>query len=265
MLSFSLTTYDRSAPFQQKNRNHTNKKEMLGTLIFGIIIVLIVFGYTYLYPKVKRQSSRFQKTVITTTTTDGEATSPTQRKVKIVTPVDDANAHLSVARKSKTMDKSALTLDMSHRSLRMLPAELKTGFNQYNHLDLSHNHLAVLPAWFFTTDWTDRLIKLDLAHNNFFELPSGLDKLVNLQHLDVSYNRLGDFPNVLLKCQKLQSLNIAGNGLVFLSPDINKLENLEELNISFNSLSMLPDSLSQLKKLKSLLRIQPRLNPITEE
>jgi hypothetical protein len=220
---------------------------MFGTLLLGALIVLAFVVYQYLYPKIKRQSSRFQKTVISTDVSPLKE----RNKVKIVTPSSPAVDEQQY-RKSKMMDKSELTVDMSNRFLSMLPADLKTGFTQYNHLDLSQNQLSVIPPWFFSTEWSSRLTKLDLSFNKFFELPLMMDKLTNLQHVDISYNRLNYFPNILLKCTKLITLNLSNNELVFISPEITKLENLEELNLAYNSLSMLPDSLTQLKKLKIL-------------
>ena len=106
------------------------------------------------------------------------------------------------------------------------------------------------------------LTTLQLAQNNFYDLPQTIDRLTTLEVLDCSNNRLGvsydtgedfksfDLPPGLFRLANLKHLNLSANQLKRLPPQIDRLRSLRSLHLENNPFVCFP---------RTLLVMLPRL------
>jgi hypothetical protein len=90
---------------------------------------------------------------------------------------------------------------------------------------------------------------LDLADNQFVNLPERISYCSRLEQLDVSKNKLVALPSLP---QSIRLLQLNSNGLAYLPESFSSFNHLTELNLSNNPLVEPPRGLSQLPKFKSL-------------
>ena len=81
------------------------------------------------------------------------------------------------------------------------------------------------------------LCKLDLSHNQLFELPISISSLLSLTHLFLNDNRLFSLqPIIIRQLAKLQELDLRNNKLYNFSLDITELSCLRRLSVQGNPL-----------------------------
>ena len=107
------------------------------------------------------------------------------------------------------------------------------------------------------------LTTLQLAQNNFYDLPQTIGRLTTLEVLDCANNRLGesydtgedfksfDLPPGLFRLPNLKHLNLSANQLTHLPPQINRLRSLRSLHLENNPFVCFP---------RTLLAMLPRLD-----
>eukprot|EP01083_Nonionella_stella_P019813 54976_1 len=100
---------------------------------------------------------------------------------------------------------------------------------------------------------------MNLAHNTIAEIPTDINKLVDLVSVNISYNQLATVPLSLFELQKLTHIDISHNVLTsFPLPNPNSSDgppawpSLSHLVMADNRLSSLPDTLATLPKLEVL-------------
>ncbi|XP_035784789.1 uncharacterized protein LOC118462839 [Anopheles albimanus] len=144
------------------------------------------------------------------------------------------------------------------------------------HVTAKHNSIDTLLLDSNSTEYGLRT--LQLSHNALTELPSSLDRLVQLRVLELDHNKLSTVDmtklgklselrmlslahnqltvlapeHATLRLMKLRTLSLAGNQLVTLDVQSWEMDSLVELNLTANSLNWLDGQLSQFPVLKKL-------------
>ncbi|CAI9786781.1 unnamed protein product [Fraxinus pennsylvanica] len=96
---------------------------------------------------------------------------------------------------------------------------------------------------------------LDLTHNKLVDIPTEINKLINLQRLILADNVIERLPMNLGKLQSLKVMTLDGNRVTTLPDELGQLVKLERLSISGNLLLNLPETLGSLRN-HSLTRYQ---------
>ncbi|KAH8298140.1 hypothetical protein KR018_008513 [Drosophila ironensis] len=89
-----------------------------------------------------------------------------------------------------------------------------------------------------------KLVRIDISHNNFCELPNWIGACASLSTLDASHNRLGNVTGLLrnYRIAQLVSLNLAYNDLKQLEQLPEGLASVQSLQLQSNDLQSLPDN-----------------------
>lgn len=150
-------------------------------------------------------------------------------------------------------------LNLSHRDLKVIPAELSnlsslrtlllndnqiimppeeiSHLKNLECLSLEHNQLTLLPSLF--SSLANSLQFLNLSDNPFMYLPPVVSQLVNLRSLWLENVRLTSFPSDVCSIVSLERLSLAGNSISEIGEEIGNLVNLRWLSLAKNELSHL--------------------------
>ncbi|XP_069766124.1 leucine-rich repeat serine/threonine-protein kinase 2 isoform X2 [Narcine bancroftii] len=101
-----------------------------------------------------------------------------------------------------------------------------------------------------------KITAVDLASNNFIEVPEAVLKLQHLRSVNLSHNKISKLPRpVHWESSSLRELIFAHNQIsaLDLSEGVNKWSRVEKLNFNNNKLKELPPQIGLLKNMTSLL------------
>ncbi|XP_047974712.1 plant intracellular Ras-group-related LRR protein 7 [Salvia hispanica] len=93
---------------------------------------------------------------------------------------------------------------------------------------------------------------LDLTNNKLVDVPTEINKLINLQRLVLTENVIERLPMNLGKLQYLKVMALDGNRITTLPDEFGQLVKLEKLSISRNLLLNLPETIGSLRNLMLL-------------
>lgn len=151
-----------------------------------------------------------------------------------------------------------LSLKNTERSPQNLPTSLET-LDKIVDIDLSHNNLLNAPSLLFSLP---NLKRINLSDNLISVLPADLgDFWKDLESLNLARNRLKSLPTSLCKMERLKRLFLASNELDFdgIPSGIGKLSNLQVFDASYNNLEVIPEGVVRCGRLKRLLLSHNRL------
>eukprot|EP00921_Rhytidocystis_pertsovi_P011261 GHVQ01018183.1.p1 GENE.GHVQ01018183.1~~GHVQ01018183.1.p1 ORF type:complete len:329 (+),score=46.08 GHVQ01018183.1:77-988(+) len=139
---------------------------------------------------------------------------------------------------------SRKALDMSLRSLTVLPNEIYNLSSTLETLNITSNLLVTLPH---RTRNLCKLRTLNVSWNQLKSIPNGvLGQLHSLETLNIGWNRLTTLPEDIGRCKSLKEITANDNLLVKLPDRIGDCCSLESINVQYNQLRNLPSSLLQL-------------------
>ncbi|XP_021369726.1 chaoptin-like [Mizuhopecten yessoensis] len=108
-------------------------------------------------------------------------------------------------------------------------------------LDFSYNFLHALPH--SETCIMDKLVMLNVSHNDFTEIPEPIANSSNLLYLIMSGNKITTItPNAFIGLPLLRELDLSFNQLTIFPESIKSLSKLEKLNLAGNHILTIPDS-----------------------
>ena len=150
-------------------------------------------------------------------------------------------------------------LNLSHRDLKVIPAELSKlsslhtlllNNNQIimppeevshlwnlEYLSLENNQLTLLPSVF--SSLRNNLQFLNLSDNPFTHFPPVVCKLMNLRSLWLDRIGLTGFPSKVCCLTKLERLSLVGNSISEIGEELGNLVNLRWLSLAKNKLTRL--------------------------
>lgn len=96
---------------------------------------------------------------------------------------------------------------------------------------------------------SEKVLSMDVAHQNLHELPEDISKLENVLSFNLLGNRFTKFPKELCNLTTLNEISLSSNELTFVGSEIGKLKNLRILIMNFNQLKSIPKEIGQLTKL----------------
>lgn len=137
---------------------------------------------------------------------------------------------------NKCREENSMRLDLSKRSIHMLPTSIKE-LTQLAELYLYSNKLQSLPT---ELGCLSSLITLALSENSLTSLPDSLDSLKKLQMLDLRHNKLREIPAVVYRLTSLTTLYLRFNRITTVEKDIRNLSKLTMLSIRENKIKQLP-------------------------
>lgn len=137
---------------------------------------------------------------------------------------------------NKCREENSMRLDLSKRSIHMLPTSIKE-LTQLAELYLYSNKLQSLPA---ELGCLNSLVTLALSENSLTSLPDSLDSLKKLQMLDLRHNKLREIPAVVYRLTTLATLYLRFNRITTVEKDIRNLSKLTMLSIRENKIKQLP-------------------------
>lgn len=152
--------------------------------------------------------------------------------------------------------KSLMVVRLSHNKLRQLKKEsFDAGAGKSSamkELMLEHNRLTHISVGALSRQNVERLMVLDLSHNQLEILPMDfLAGAVELKFLDLSNNGLKLLPSSILQCTKLMIFHASSNALKEL-PEVGHFRDLRKLFVSNNNLSSMPENIGNCVKLVKL-------------
>lgn len=119
--------------------------------------------------------------------------------------------------------------------------------------ELANDLAELFPFWTIEHENKfQRVVVLELSHQELYKLTREIGRFKWLQDLDVSYNFLENLPKELEECKQLTSLNLNNNSIKSLPEFIGNFSVLESLKIKKNQLQMLPKSFDKLTNLLTL-------------
>lgn len=168
--------------------------------------------------------------------------------------IDLSNNAISNLPNDVFLGLSRLRMDLSHNNLKSFADSIfhRTKIEKLQSLNLAYNQFTEVPVkalreqYFFLSD-------VNFSHNKIRNVPTNTEILVNIKGLDLSYNPLtSDDINVILNEPKtLRYLNLAGTNIT--NVPVIEARYLLELNISDNHIRDLTDeSFSRCRNLRSL-------------
>jgi Leucine-rich repeat (LRR) protein len=122
--------------------------------------------------------------------------------------------------------------------------DLSAGPTEDGKLDLSHNTWAVFPPEL--TQFSKRLLHLDMKNNRLTRIPECISSLTLLKSLDVSLNHIDYIDKGIGQCIRLRSLNVSRNRLESLPSNLSNCVMLEQIIADQNRLATLPETLIDL-------------------
>ncbi|MGH0155971.1 UNVERIFIED_CONTAM: hypothetical protein FKN15_031478 [Acipenser sinensis] len=137
---------------------------------------------------------------------------------------------------NKCREETSTRLDLSKRSIHMLPTSIKE-LTQLTELYLYSNKLQSLPA---EVGCLAGLVTLALSENSLTSLPDSLDSLKKLRMLDLRHNKLREIPLVVYRLPSLTTLYLRFNRITTVEKDIKNLSKLTMLSIRENKIKQLP-------------------------
>jgi len=127
-------------------------------------------------------------------------------------------------------------LALAHNAISHLPAIFcepdGPGLPEIREIDLSYNHLTELPDLFFSTN--TQLMRLDLAHNELFEISDELHNLVNLRMLKLRNNQISLLPDSMVTITSLRMLDLTCNNIISVPEVWSNMTFLQELDFRRN-------------------------------
>lgn len=142
---------------------------------------------------------------------------------------------------NKCREENSMRLDLSKRSIQMLPTSIKE-LTQLAELYLYSNKLQSLPA---EVGCLAGLVTLALSENSLTSLPDSLDSLKKLRMLDLRHNKLREIPAVVYRVTSLTTLYLRFNRITAVEKDIHKLSKLTMLSIRENKIKQLPAEIGE--------------------
>ncbi|MGH0129272.1 UNVERIFIED_CONTAM: hypothetical protein FKN15_051375 [Acipenser sinensis] len=149
---------------------------------------------------------------------------------------------------NKCREETSTRLDLSKRSIHMLPTSIKE-LTQLTELYLYSNKLQSLPA---EVGCLAGLVTLALSENSLTSLPDSLDSLKKLRMLDLRHNKLREIPLVVYRLPSLTTLYLRFNRITTVEKDIKNLSKLTMLSIRENKIKQLPAEIGELCNLITL-------------
>ena len=170
-------------------------------------------------------------------------------------------------------ERKESVLNLSHRQIRIIPAELASftflkvlllnnnrilmppeeisQMGQLESLSLEHNQLTVLPSGIAALSPT--LLFLNLSHNPLMYLSPVVGQLEHLTSLWLGYTQLTSFPQQVSSLCKLTHLSLEGNSISsFPKAPFISLRQLKWLSLANNKLSSVAEVFSPLPCLHSI-------------
>lgn len=142
---------------------------------------------------------------------------------------------------NKCREENSMRLDLSKRSIHMLPTSIKE-LTQLAELYLYSNKLQSLPA---EVGCLSGLVTLALSENSLTSLPDSLDSLKKLRMLDLRHNKLREIPPVVYRLTSLTTLYLRFNRITTVEKDIRNLSKLTMLSIRENKIKQLPAEIGE--------------------
>ena len=148
-------------------------------------------------------------------------------------------------------------LNLSYKGLRDLPEEIRYMHN-LEELIANNNQLSHLSARMI---YCKKIKRLELASNNFLQVPSMLSQFPELEHLGMEDNHLSNLPWDLRRLPKLKSLDISNlhpsfstgyNSMEKVPEVVPELQHLEKLLMERLPLRRLPPEFTKLQDLRIL-------------
>ena len=140
-------------------------------------------------------------------------------------------------------------LNLSHRSLKVIPAELAK-LSSLRTLLLNNNQIIMPPE---EISHLQNLECLSLEHNQLTLLPSVFSSLAkNLRFLSLSDNPFTYLPPVICQLENLRSLWLENIGLTSFPSDVCSIVSLEKLSLAGNSISEIGEEIGNLVNLRWL-------------
>lgn len=137
---------------------------------------------------------------------------------------------------AKCRDENATRLDLSKRSIHLLPPSVKE-LTLLTELYLYSNKLQSLPS---ELGCLSGLVTLALSENSLTSLPDSLENLKRLRMLDLRHNKLREIPPVVYRLSSLATLYLRFNRITAVEKDIRNLSKLTMLSIRENKIKHLP-------------------------
>lgn len=152
----------------------------------------------------------------------------------------------------KEMDQplKVIELDLSHKSLKELPAHLNE-FKNLEEIDLSENPDLDLSGSFQLLSRFEKLKSLSLS-NIYKPIPDNISLLARLEKLYLEKNDLTSIPEGVKKLSSLRKLVLWDNKINNISLQSGDLPHLEEIELGLNKLTVFADHLSLLPNLKKI-------------
>ncbi|CAO3615352.1 unnamed protein product [Cunninghamella blakesleeana] len=178
--------------------------------------------------------------------TVGDVSSQTSRNA---THQLDGHSNTSIGAKLSAAQPSALTLDLSNRSL----VKLSYGIGYLTNLtklNLSHNQLVSLPK---SIGYLKNLTVLNASNNQLEALPDTVFYLTKLKALNISHNNLKGLPACLGSLPSLIIIMANNNQIKRVPHQIANLQKMISFTISNNPITTLPAELATIKSLRKLV------------
>lgn len=141
----------------------------------------------------------------------------------------------------KCREENATRLDLSKRSIHLLPPSVKE-LTPLTELYLYSNKLQSLPA---ELGCLSSLVTLALSENSLTSLPDSLENLKRLRMLDLRHNKLREIPPVVYRLSSLTTLYLRFNRITAVEKDIRNLSKLTMLSIRENKIKQLPAEIGE--------------------
>lgn len=157
---------------------------------------------------------------------------------------------------ARALAKEEAIVNLSHREIRVIPAEIVTltstkvlllnnnkilmppeeicHLQQLESISLEHNQLTILPSGI--ADLSSTLQFLNLSHNPLTYVSPAVGMLENLKSLWLGYTGLQGFPEEVCNLSKLTHLSLEGNQIASVAINTSSLKELQWLSLAKNIL-----------------------------
>lgn len=128
--------------------------------------------------------------------------------------------------------------------------ELSAGPDEDGRFNLSYNDWTIMP-YDRCTGYSNRLIYLNISHNNIVEISDKIASLTLLKEINLSHNSLRKIDRAMGKCIRLRKIDVSNNYLVSIPVEIlSKCKMLDSLHLQNNKLRDLPNEICDLNALE---------------